>query len=186
MAMKQTIQWHEEIEQLRTILLSSGLTEERKWGKACFTWQGKNIAIVVGLKASCKLLFFKGALLKDAKGLLDKPGQHTQAGRWLTFTSTQEITKLKPTLKTYIQEAIAAEKSGLKVTLKKTSEFPMPAELRKKFKQLPALKKAFTALTPGRQRAYLLYFSSAKQSTTRESRIEKYKQQILAGKGLND
>ena len=185
MAAKRPSKWQEETEKLRAILLACGLTEERKWGKPCFTFEEKNVAIVIGLKESCKLLFFKGALLKDAKGLLGQPGQ-SQSGRWFSFTSTQEITKLKPALKAYIREAIAVEKAGLKVKKKSTSEYPVPEELHKKFNQQAAFKKAFAALTPGRQRAYLLYFSGAKQSVTRESRIEKYKQQILAGKGLKD
>jgi uncharacterized protein YdeI (YjbR/CyaY-like superfamily) len=185
MATKRPIQWQAETQQLRAVLLACDLTEERKWGKPCFTFEGKNIVVIVGLKESCKLLFFKGALLKDAKGLLGRPGQ-SQSGRWLTFTSAREITKLKPTLKAYIREAIAVEKAGLKVKKKTTSEYPVPEELQKRFKQLPALKKAFAALTPGRQRAYLLYFSAARQSATRESRIEKHRQRILSGKGLND
>ncbi len=185
MAMIISNEWQKETEQLRTILLACGLAEERKWGKPCFTFGGKNLAIIIGLKESCELLFFKGALLKDAKGLLRRPGQ-SQSGRWFSFTSAQQITKLKPTIKAYIQEAIAVEKAGLKVKKKATSDYPVPEELQKKFKQLPALKKAFAALTPGRQRAYLLYFAGAKQSTTRESRIEKYKQKILKVKGLDD
>jgi len=185
MATKRYNKWQEETEHLREILLACGLTEERKWGKPGFTFEGKNVAIIIGLKESCRLLFFKGALFKDPKGLLEEPGQ-TQSGRWFSFTSVPQIAKLKPAIKTYTQEAITIERSGLKVKKKATSEYPVLEELQQKFKQLPALKKAFATLTPGRQRAYLLYFAGAKQSVTRESRIAKHKQRILSGKGLDD
>ena len=186
MAMTSSTKWPEVEEQLRTILLSCGLTEERKWGKPCFTFDGNNIAIIIAFKDSCALSFLKGALLKDPKKLLSAPGENSQSARWIKFTTAQQIAKLKPTLKAYIHEAIAAEKAGLKIKKKTTADYPVPEELQKKFNQQPAFKKAFAALTPGRQRGYLLYFAAAKQSATRESRIEKYKPQILAGKGLLD
>lgn len=178
--------WQEEMETLRTIMLNCPLTEELKWGKPCYTFQSSNIAIIQGFKAYCALLFFKGALLKDPKGILIKTGENTQAGRQVRFTNVQDITKMKSVLKAYIQEAIAVEKAGLKVKLKKTTDFAIPEEFQIKLNELPELKKTFDALTPGRQRAYLLYFSSAKQSKTRESRVAKCMQRILNGKGLND
>jgi len=186
MAMTSSSKWPEVEEQLRTILLACGLTEEHKWGKPSFTFEGKNIAIIIALKESCALSFFKGALLKDSKKILSQPGENSQSARWIKFTSAQEITKLKPTLKACIHEAIAVEKSGLSVKKKATTDYPVPEELQKKFKQSATFKKSFAALTPGRQRGYLLYFAAAKRSATRDSRIEKYSQQILAGKGLLD
>jgi uncharacterized protein YdeI (YjbR/CyaY-like superfamily) len=179
-------QWQAELKKLRPIILGCGLAEELKWGKPCYAFQKSNVVIIIPLKESCALMFCQGALLKDAHGILTKPGENTQAGRWIKFTSGRQITAMKPVLKAYINEAIDAEKSGLKVNYKKTSEFKTPEELKNKFNETPALKTAFQALTPGRQRAYLLYFSAAKQSQTRESRIEKYRRHILNGKGLND
>jgi uncharacterized protein YdeI (YjbR/CyaY-like superfamily) len=178
--------WQEEFEQLRMILLDCGLTEELKWGKPCYTFQKSNIVIIQGFKEYCALLFVKGALLKDAKGLLITQTEHTQAARQIRFTNVQEIVDMEAILKAYIEEAIEVEKAGLKVDFKKTSEFTVPEEFQNKLDEIPALKTAFEALTPGRQRAYLLYFSQPKQSKTRVSRVEKYMPQILAGKGLND
>src|SRR5215510_10516608 len=178
--------WHEEFEKLRMLILDCGLAEELKWGCPCYTFQKKNIVLIHGFKEYCALLFFKGALLKDGKGLLIQQTKNVQAARQIRFTSAREIVKLKPILKAYIKEAIQLEKAGLKVNLKKTSEFVIPEEFQNKLDEMPALKKAFTSLTPGRQRGYLLYFSQPKQAKTRESRVEKYVQQILIGKGLED
>jgi uncharacterized protein YdeI (YjbR/CyaY-like superfamily) len=178
--------WHKELEQLRTIILDCGLTEELKWGVPCYTFQKKNIVLIHVFKKYCALLFFKGALLKDTHRILIQQTENVQAARQVRFTNVKEIIEMKPTLKAYIYEAIEVEKAGLKVALKKTEEFSIPEEFQKKLNKIPALKKAFYELTPGRQRAYLFYFSQAKQSKTRESRIEKYMQQILEGKGLND
>jgi uncharacterized protein YdeI (YjbR/CyaY-like superfamily) len=177
--------WQEEFEKLRMIILDCELTEELKWGKPCYTFQKSNIVIIQGFKESCALMFCKGALLNDPNGILKKPGENTQAGRWIKFTSVREIVEMKPILKAYIYEAIEVEKAGLKVDFKKNPE-PIPEELQNKLDEIPALKTAFDALTPGRQRGYILYFSAAKQSKTRESRVEKCMQQILNGKGLND
>ncbi|MDB6139229.1 MAG: hypothetical protein JWO94_2301 [Verrucomicrobiaceae bacterium] len=177
--------WQNEMLRLRTIILSSGLTEELKWGKPCYTFQGSNIVILQGFKESCALLFAKGALLKDPVGMLEKPGENTQAARRIPFTSVQEITAKESLLKAFIDEAIEAEKAGLKVDFKRNPE-PIPEELQKKLDENPDFKTAFDALTPGRQRAYILYFSAAKQPKTREARIEKCMQPILNGKGLND
>ena len=178
--------WQEESAALRAIILKSPLTEELKWGKPCYTFQESNIVIIQGFKEYCALLFCKGALLKDAKKLLIQPGENTQAARQLRFTSEAEIVKLKAVIKAYVEEAIAAEKAGLEVTYKTTAEFVVPEELKKKWVEMPMLKKAFKALTPGRQRGYLLYFAAAKQSKTREVRIEKCVEDIFSGKGLND
>jgi uncharacterized protein YdeI (YjbR/CyaY-like superfamily) len=183
---KKSKQWQEELQKLRTIILASPLTEELKWSKPCYSFQKSNVVIIIPLKETCALMFCKGALLKDAHRILTKPGENMQAGRWIKFTSLREIVKLATVLKDYIREAIEVEKAGLKVDYKKTSEFKIPVELKNKFAEIPALKTAFNTLTPGRQRAYLLYFSAAKQSKTRESRIEKWLPQILKGKGLND
>lgn len=171
---------------MRTIVLDCGLTEELKWGCPCYTFQGSNIVLIHTFKEYCALLFFKGALLNDADGILIQQTENVQAARQARFTGTREIIDRASVLKAYIYEAIEVEKAGLKVTLKKTPEFNMPEEFQKKLNKTPALKKAFEGLTPGRQRAYLLYFSAPKQSRTRESRIEKSMQQILDGKGLND
>ena len=178
--------WQKEFEQLRKIILSCGLTEELKWGNPCYTFAGSNIVLIHGFKDYCALLFFKGALLNDADHILIQQSENVQAARQARFTNVKEITKIKASLKAYIYEAIEVEKSGLKVELKKTKEYKVPEEFEKKLAKNPELKKAFKALTPGRQRGYLLYFSAPKQSKTRESRIEKYTQSILEGKGLND
>jgi len=168
------------------IILDCRLTEELKWGKPCYTFEKRSIVIIIGFKEYCALLFFKGALLNDANDILIKPGENTQAGRQIRFTSVREIVEMEPVLKAYIYEAIEMEKVGLKVTLEKTTEFTIPEEFQNRLDEIPALKTAFDALTPGRQRAYILYFSAPKQSKTRESRVEKCMQQILDGKGLND
>jgi len=178
--------WREELEQLRTIVLDCELSEELKWGCPCYTFQKSNIVLIHVFKEYCALLFFKGALLKDPKGILIQQTENVQAARQVRFTSVREIVKMERTVRAYIHEAIEVEKAGLKVSLKKTKEFAMPEEFQKKSDEMPALKTAFKALTPGRQRAYLLYFSQAKQAKTRESRIEKCMRQILNGKGLND
>ena len=178
--------WQEEIEKLRTIVLDCGLAEELKWGCPCYTFEKTNIVLIHVFKEYCALLFFKGALLNDAEGVLVQQTKNVQAARQIRFTSVRQIAKMKPILKAYIYEAIEVEKAGLKVSYKKTTEFSMPAEFQKQLDDTTGLKTAFKALTPGRQRAYLLYFSSPKQSKTRESRVEKYKPQILNGKGLND
>src|SRR6184192_2822170 len=175
--------WQEEFEKLRMIILPSGLTEELKWGKPCYTFQDSNVVIIQGFKDFCALLFCKGALLNDPNGILKKFGW--QAARRIPFTNVREIVEMEPILKAYIHEATEAEKAGLKVTYKKNPE-PIPEELQNKLDEIPALKTTFDALTPGRQRGYILYFSGAKQSKTRESRIEKCMRQILNGKGLND
>lgn len=179
-------QWQEEIEKLRAIVLDCGLTETLKWGCPCYTVEGGNVVLIHVFKEYCAQLFFKGSLLKDAHNILIQQTEHVQAARQIRFTNAQEITKLKTAIKATIKEAIAVEKSGLKVELKKTSEFTMPEEFKQILKEDAALTKAFKALTPGRQRAYLLYFSTPKQSKTREARIEKCISQILNGKGLND
>lgn len=178
--------WQEEFEKLRTIILDCGLTEELKWGQPCYMFEKRNIVLIHGFKTYCAVLFFKGALLKDTKGVLVQQTENVQAARQMRFANAREIVKMKPVLKAYIYEAIEAEEAGIKVPLKKTEEFAMPEEFQKKLVKSAALKKAFYALTPGRQRGYLLYFSQAKQSQTRESRIDKYVPQILDGKGLND
>jgi uncharacterized protein YdeI (YjbR/CyaY-like superfamily) len=178
--------WQEELQKLRMILLDCQLTEELKWGKPCYTFQESNIVIILPLKAYCALLLCKGVLLKDAHGILITPGQNTQAARQIRFANVREIIEMEPILKAYLQEAIAAEKAGLKVDYKKNTELIFPEELQNKLEESPALKAAFTALTPGRQRAYNIHFSAPKQSKTRESRIEKCREQILNGKGLND
>jgi uncharacterized protein YdeI (YjbR/CyaY-like superfamily) len=186
-------QWQKEFEKLRTIVLdclptgqAGDLTEELKWGHPCYSFEKSNIVLMHGFKEYCALLFFKGALLKDAKGILVQQTKNVQAARQIRFTSAKEIVKLKTIVKAYVKEAINSEKTGLKVELKKTSEFNMPNEFRTVLKEMPELKTAFFKLTPGRQRGYLLYFSSAKQAKTREARIEKHLQQILEGKGLED
>lgn len=178
--------WQEEIEVLRTIVLSCGLTEELKWGCPCYTFEKRNIVLIHVFKEYCAYLFFKGALLKDDNNILVQQTENVQAGRQVRFTNVKEIVKNEKMLKAYIYEAIEVEKAGLKVPLKKTTEFKMPEEFEKKLAKDKALKTAFYALTPGRQRGYLLHFSQPKQSRTREARIEKSIQQILDGKGLND
>lgn len=178
--------WQEEISKLRTIVLDCGLNEELKWGCPCYVYQKSNIVLIHVFKEYCALLFFKGALLSDPNGILIQQTKNVQVPRQVRFTSVREIVKLAPTLKAYIYEAIEVEKAGLKVELKKPSEFAMAEEFQKKLAEMPALKKSFNKLTPGRQRAYLLHFSAPKQSKTRESRVEKCISLILDGKGLND
>jgi uncharacterized protein YdeI (YjbR/CyaY-like superfamily) len=178
--------WQKEFAKLRTIVLDCGVTEELKWGQPCYTFEKKNIVLIHGFREYCALLFFKGALLKDAKGILIQQTENVQAGRQIRFTNVREIVKLEPVLKVYIFEAIEVERAGLKVKLKKTSDFKIPEEFQNKLDKIPALKAAFDALTPGRQRGYIFYFSQPKQSRTRESRVERYMQQILNGKGLDD
>ncbi len=184
--LREADKWLEEFKELRTIILSCGLTEELKWGKPCYTFQNSNVVLIHGFKEYCALLFIKGALLKDLKGILILQTENVQSARQVRFTQVREIVKLTTVLKDYIQEAIEVEKAGLEVTYKKTSEFKMPEEFQKKLNEMPALKTAFAALTPGRQRGYLLYFSAAKQAKTRESRIEKCMDLIFDGVGLND
>ena len=177
--------WQEEIEKLRTIVLDCGLTEELKWGVPSYAFQKGNIVLIHVFKEYCALLFFKGALLNDANGILIQQTENVQAGRQIRFTNVREIVKMEPILKAYIYEAIEVEKAGLKVNFKKNTELIFPEEFKNKLDEIPALKTAFDGLTPGRQRAYILYFSAPKQSKTRESRVEKCIQQILNGKGLN-
>jgi uncharacterized protein YdeI (YjbR/CyaY-like superfamily) len=178
--------WQQEITLLRSIALDCGLDETLKWGCPCYIFQNSNVVLIHVFKAYCAFLFFKGALLKDTKGILVQQTANVQSARQIRFTSVQEIKKLTPTLKAYIHEAIAVEKAGLKVKLKKTEEFAVPEEFQQVLDNNPVLKAAFKALTPGRQRAYLFYFSQAKQAKTRVARIEKYMPQILAGKGMDD
>ncbi len=178
--------WREEMEKLRMIILDCGLTEDLKWGKPCYTFQKGNIVLIHGFKEYCALMFFKGSLLKDTSGMLVAQTENVQAARQIRFTNVQEIIEMETILKAYIDEAIEVEKAGLKVAFKKTAEFIIPEEFQKKLEENPTLKTAFDALTPGRQRAYILHFSAPKQSKTRESKVEKCMQQILDGKGLND
>ena len=179
--------WQEEFEKLRSIILDcEGLTEELRWGKPCYTFQKANIVLIHGFKDYSALLFFKGALLKDPKSILIQQTENVQAARQIRFTSVREIVGMKPILKAYILEAIEVEKAGLKVNYKKTADFKIPEEFQAKLDALPALKTAFNALTPGRQRGYLFYFSAAKQSKPRESRVAEWMPQILKGKGLDD
>jgi uncharacterized protein YdeI (YjbR/CyaY-like superfamily) len=177
--------WRKESEKLRTISLSCGLTEELKWGKPCYTFRGNNVVLIQPFKEYCALMFCKGALLKDPRGILKRIGQYTQAARQARFTNAREIVEMEPTLKAYIREAVEAEKAGLKVVLN-ANLLPVPKELQNKLDYIPAFRAAFYALTPGRQRGYIYYFSAAKQSKTRESRIEKCRRRILEGKGLTD
>ena len=178
--------WQEEIRRLRTIVLSCGLDEELKWGCPCYTFDKTNIVLIHVFKEYCALLFFKGALLDDAEGILVQQTKNVQVARQIRFNNVREIVQMKSILKAYIFEAIEVEKSGLKPTLKKTEQYGIPEEFQKKLDKTPALKSAFKALTPGRQRGYILYFAAPKQSKTRASRIEKSMKQILKGKGLND
>jgi uncharacterized protein YdeI (YjbR/CyaY-like superfamily) len=182
----KTKKWQEEFEKLRVIILDCGLTEELKWGAPCYTFEKRNIVLIHGFKEYCALLFFKGALLNDPKGILIQQTENVQAARQIRFTNARGIVKMKPILKAYIYEAIEVEKAGLKVNFKTTTEFIIPEEFQNKLDEIPALNTAFDALTPGRRRAYILYFSAPKQSKTRESRVEKCMRQILNGKGLND
>jgi len=183
--LQQETRWQDEFQMLRTIVLGFPLAEELKWGQACYTLDGKNVVLIHGFKEYFALLFFKGALLKDPNGILATPGQH-QASRQIRFTSVKDITRLKPVVKAYIQEAMEVEQSGLKVKMKKTEELTIPDEFQKRLDAMPALKKAFSALTPGRQRGYIFHFSQPKLSNTREARVKKSISLILAGKGLND
>jgi uncharacterized protein YdeI (YjbR/CyaY-like superfamily) len=182
---RKSRKWPEELKALRSIILSCPLTEEVKWRVPCYTLEGKNVVLMNGFKEFVALSFVKGALLKDPKGILQKIGQ-AQAGRWVKLTSVEQISEMKSVLKAYILEAIEVEKSGEKVKMKKTSDFPIPDEFKEMLDRNAALKKAFEALTPGRQRGYLYYFSGAKQSKTRTERVEKYMPQILKGKGFDD
>ena len=184
--LRKAKKWRKEFEKLRTIVLDCRLTEELKWRHPCYTYQDKNIVLIHGFKEYCALLFFKGALLRDKKGILIRQTENVQAARQIRFTDVRQIVEMETMLKAYIKEAVEVEKAGLKVHLKETSEYKIPEEFRNKLDKNPALKTAFEALTPGRQRAYIFYFSSPKQAKTRESRVEKYIQQILKGKGLND
>lgn len=179
-------QWQAEYKQLRAIVLDCGLTEAYKWGVPCYALDESNVVLIHGFKEYCALLFFKGALLKDDMGLLVQQTENVQAARQMRFTSEGEIVELAPVIKAYIQQAMEVEKAGLKVEFKKTTEFNIPDEFQEALENDPALKAAFETLTPGRQRSYLLYFSSAKQSKTRTARVEKYRPHIMAGKGLND
>jgi uncharacterized protein YdeI (YjbR/CyaY-like superfamily) len=176
--------WQKETDKLRKIALDCDLTEEMKWGKPCFTFQKKNIAIVIPLKESCAFSFFKGALLKDPKHILLKVGEHTQAGRWIKFTSLKEISALQSTLTNYLYEAIALEESGKKVPLKKPSDYLVPEELQERLNADPILKAAFEALTPGRRKSYIFHIQSAKQAATRATRAEKCAPLILSGRAF--
>lgn len=178
--------WQQEISKLRTIVLDCGLTEELKWGCPCYTFGGSNVVLIHTFKEYCALLFFKGALLNDSSGILIQQTENVQAARQVRFTDLSQIIQLEPVLKAYVFEAVEVEKAGLKVELKKTKEFNMPDEFKYKLDNMPDLQAAFNALTPGRQRAYLLHFSTPKQAKTRESRIEKYIPKILSGKGIDD
>ena len=184
--LKKVKKWKEEFEKLRMIILDCQLTEEMKWGWPCYTFQNSNIVLIHGFKEYCALLFIKGALLKDANGILIQQTDNVRAGRQIRFTNVREIVTMEPILKAYVHEAIEVEKAGLKVDFKKNTKLIFPEEFQSKLDENPGLKTAFEALTPGRQRAYNLYFSAPKQSKTRESRVEKSVQQILSGKGLND
>jgi len=182
---RKASKWQREFRTLRAIVLDSGLTEELKWRLPCYTLDGSNIAIIQGFKEYCALMFFKGALLRDPKRVLVAPG-NSQAGRQLRFTKAREITEAEPVLRAYIQQAIQIEKAGLSVKMKKTTDYEVPAEFQSKLDTRPSLKAAFAALTPGRQRAYIYYFSQPKQSKTRQARVQKSLARILEGKGLND
>jgi uncharacterized protein YdeI (YjbR/CyaY-like superfamily) len=179
-------EWKEEFEKLRTIILGCGLTEELRWGCPCYTCEKRNVVLIHGFKEYCALLFPKGVLLKDAEGILIQQTENVQAARQIRFTNVRDIKEIERTIKAYVQQAIEVAKAGLEVQYKKTSEFKIPEELKSRFDELPSLRRAFNTLTPGRQRGYILYFSGAKHSKTRESRIEKCIEQILNGKGLDD
>ena len=178
--------WHNETEELRRIALACGLDEERKWGKPCFTFSKKNIAIVIPLKESCALSFVKGALLKEPKHLLERVGEHTQAGRWIKFTSVEQIKGLESALRSYLHEAIELEKTGKKVELRKPSEYTIPAELQSLLNNNATLHASFNALTPGRRKSYILHISSAKQAKTRAARAERCIPMIQSGRGFNE
>jgi uncharacterized protein YdeI (YjbR/CyaY-like superfamily) len=184
--LRRGTKWKEEFETLRKIVLDCQLTEELKWYQPCYTFQKRNIVLIHGFKEYCALLFFKGVLLKDPKRILIQQTENVQSARQIRFTHVQEILKLKSTLKAYIREAIEVEQSGLRVKLKKATDFKIPTEFKNRLNELPALKTAFDALTPGRQRAYIFHFSQPKQSKTREARVERWMQQIFNGKGLDD
>lgn len=184
--LRKAEKWREEFEKLRKIIFDCGLTEELKWGVPCYTLEGKNVVLIHGFKEYCAILFIKGALLKDANHILIQQTGNVQAGRQVRFTNVHEIAEIEPILKGYIHEAVELEKAGAKVEFKKTTDYKIPEEFQKKLDENPAFKTAFEALTPGRQRAYLYYFSQPKQSKTREARVEKSMGQILKGKGLND
>lgn len=184
--LKNVNKWQNEFEKLRMILLDCQLTEELKWGKPCYAFQKSNLVIIQGFKEYCALLFFKGVLLNDPNSILVKTGENTRVGRQIRFTTVQEIVEMESILKAYINEAIEVEKAGLKVVPEEKKELVFPEEFQKKLDENPTFKIAFEALTPGRKRAYNFYFSGAKQSKTREARVEKYMQHILNGKGLND
>jgi uncharacterized protein YdeI (YjbR/CyaY-like superfamily) len=183
---KKEQKWQKEFSALRMIILDCGLTEDLKWGQACYSLDKKNIVLIHGFKEYCALLFFKGALLKDPKHILIQQTENVQSARQIRFTNIREIVKLEPVLKAYILESIEVEKTGLKVKLKKTADYKVPEEFQTQMDKVPALRKAFNDLTPGRQRAYIFHFSQPKLSKTREARIEKYTKQILKGKGLDD
>ena len=178
--------WQAEFEKLRKIILQCELTEELKWGSPCYTFQNRNVVLMHGFKEYCALLFFKGALLRDPEGILIRQTETVQSARQVRFSNVREIVKLKTILKAYLLEAIEVERAGLKVNFKQTAEFSVVEEFQNKLDKSPALKRAFNALTPGRQRAYLLHFSAAKQAKTRAARVEKYTPQILKGKGMDD
>jgi len=184
--LKKQQKWQKEFVMLRAIVLSCPLTEELKWGQPCYTFENKNVVIIHGFKEYCAILFIKGALLKDSHKVLIQQTEHVQAGRQIRFTNVKEIESIKDIIKNYILEAIDIEKKGMKVEMKKTSDYTIPEEFQLKLNENAALKKAFETLTPGRQRAYIYYFSQPKQSKTRVSRIENHLQNILDGKGLND
>lgn len=178
--------WRKETDDLRRVALDCGLTEELKWGKPCFTFLKKNVAIVIPLKESCAFSFFKGALLKDPKHILETIGEHTQAGRWIKFTSVPEIAALRSTLKDYLCEAVELEKSGKKIELKKPKQYPVPGELQRRLDENSVLRSAFATLTPGRRKSHIFYVSSAKQAKTRAARAEKCVPIILSGRGFNE
>ena len=178
--------WQEELARLRVLLLDSPLTEELKWYQPCYTLQGKNVLIIHGLKDACALAFLKGALMEDEHGLLTKPGENTQSGRWMKFSSVQEVVGREAIVRAYVQEAVDIERAGREVVMKTTADYAVPEELQRKLDTSPNLRHAFEALTPGRQRGYLLHFATPKQSKTRAARIEKWTPQILNGKGIHD
>lgn len=178
--------WQNELTELRRIVLDCGLTEDFKWNQPCYTYNKKNIVILSAFKNYCAVAFFKGVLLKDTEGIMFKHGEHSQTSRSIKYTDVQQILKQEQVIKAYLFEAVEIEKAGLKVEFKKTEDYEIPEELQIKFDENPKLEKAFKALTPGRQRAYLLHFSQAKQSQTRILRIDKYTGRILSGKGIND
>ena len=184
--MQRADKWQEEMELLRTIALDSGLSEEMKWGKPCYTHEGSNVVIIQPFKDTCALMFFKGALLQDAKGVLERPGENSRAARRAMFTSVEQVKELEPVLKAYIAEAVAAEEAGLVVDSSGEEDLEYPEEFLEILEQDPELQAAFDELTPGRQRAYVMHFSAAKQSSTRTARVKRYRQQILEGKGMND